>query len=290
MSLYYNVQCIGRHIVTVLRVFFVTNVGAQLYEIYFNYHQLENNNQSSHDQINHSYSTATTTTIHNYINNSNSNSINDTITTNTATIDTIISSHNNYNLIINELIENGWTKEAATIRYILLKNCESIIPLIALASCIVIISRYIHKLFLSFMLVDDAESASTAGILSGWLFIIMCLQCGITSLPDEDRYWRLLRNFGLIVIVNLHSLFKPVSDRLQSLSASRSKTIHKHARVLFVGLSTILLPTWFLVHLWSQKSISSWTLTVTVFGFEMIFRVSYRNLLFKLHNLKNNHD
>lgn len=227
MSLYYNVQYIGKHIVTLLRVFFVTNVGTQLYDLYFN-----NNNSNDSEQ----------------------NSIS--------------------NVVINDLIDNGWTKEAATLRYILLKNCESIMPLIALASCIVILSRYIHKLFLTFMLVDDAESASTTGILSGWLFIIMCLQCSLTSLPDEERYWRLLRNFGLIVIVNLHTLFKPVNDRLQSLSASRSKTIHKHARVLFIGLATILLPSWFLFYLWTQKSINSWTLTVTVFGFEIIFRVS----------------
>lgn len=215
MSLSY--QCIGRHLVSVLRVFFVTKVSAHLYDLYFNYPQ---------------------------------------------------------NSIINDLVDNGWTLEAASLRYILLKSCESIIPLFALASCITFVSRIFHKLLLVFMMVDDAESASSAGALAGWLFIVICFQCGITSLPDEDRYWRLLRNLGLIVIVNLHSLFKPVSDRLQSLSASRSKTIHKHARVLSVGILSIILPGWFLIHLWSQKSINSWTLTVTVFGFEMIFRVS----------------
>lgn len=203
--------------VTVLRVFFVTRVSAQLYDLYFNTSQ---------------------------------------------------------NCTINDLIENGWTLEAASLRYILLRSCESIIPLFALASCIAVISRFFHRLLLTFMIVDDAESASNAGALAGWLFIVICLQCDITSLPDEDRYWRLLRNFGLIVIVNLHSLFKPVSERLQSLSASRSKTLHKHARVLLVGTSSIVLPVWFLFHLWSQKSINSWTLTVTVFGIEMIFRVS----------------
>lgn len=216
MSLSYQY---GRHIVSVLRVFFVTRVGAQLCDLYFNHSQ---------------------------------------------------------NCVITELVEDGWTLEAACLRYILLRSCESVIPLFALASCIAVISKVFHKLFLKFMIVDDAESASSAGSLAGWLFIVICFQCGITSLPDEDRYWRLLRNLGLIVIVNLHSLFKPVSDRLQSLSASRSKTIHKHARVLFVGLSSIILPAWFLIHLWSQKSINSWTLTVTVFGFEMIFRVSIR--------------
>lgn len=210
-------QYVGRHMVSVLRVFFITRVGAQLYDIYYNYSQ---------------------------------------------------------NSFINDYIENGWTLEAASLRYILLRSCESIIPLFGLASCIAVISRVFHKLFLKFMVVNDAESASSAGALAGWLFIVICFQCGITSLPDEDRYWRLLRNLGLIVIVNLHSLFKPVSDRLQSLSASRSKTIHKHARVLLVGISSIVLPSWFLIHLWSQKSVNSWTLTVTVFGIEMIFRVS----------------
>lgn len=178
------------------------------------------------------------------------------------------------NLIINDLIESGWSFGAASLRYILLRSCESIIPLFALASAIAVISRFFHKLFLAYMMVNDAESASSAGTLAGWLFIVICFQCSITSLPDEDRYWRILRNLALIVIVNLHSLFKPVSYRLQSLSASRSKTIHKHARVLSVGIASIILPAWFLIHLWSQKSINSWTLTVTVFGFEMIFRVS----------------
>lgn len=203
--------------VTVLRVFFISRVSAQLYDIYYNYSQ---------------------------------------------------------NSFINDYLENGWTLEAASLRYILLRSCESSISLLGLACCITVISRVFHKMFLKFMVVDDAESASSAGNLAGWLFIVICLQCGITGLPDEDRYWRLLRNLGLIVIVNLHSLFTPVSDRLQSLSTSRSKTIHKHARVLLVGISSIVLPIWFLTHLWSRKSINSWTLTVTVFGIEMIFRVS----------------
>lgn len=177
-------------------------------------------------------------------------------------------------LTINDLVEYGWTLEGACFRYIMLNSCDCIIMVFALASCIAVLSRLFHKIFLKFMIVNDAESASSAGTLAGWLFIVICFQCGITSLSDEDRYWRLLRNLGLIVIVNLHSLFKPVSDRLQSLSASRSKTIHKHLRVLLVGISSIVLPSYFLMHLWSQKSINSWTLTVTVFGFEMIFRVS----------------
>lgn len=210
-------QCIGKHLNTLLRVYFISRVCGQIYDIYFNHSQ---------------------------------------------------------NPTIIDLLEEGWTLEAARLRYILLRSCESIIPLFALASFIAIISRFFHRLFLSFMMVDDAESAASAGSLAGWLFIVICFQCGITSLSDEDRYWRLLRNLGLIVIVNLHSLFKPVSDRLQSLSASRSKTINKHARVLSVGISSIILPFWFLIHLWSQKSINSWTLTVTVFGIEMIFRVS----------------
>ena len=178
------------------------------------------------------------------------------------------------NIIINELLEKGTSLEAASFRYILLRSCESIIPLFSLASCIGLLSRLFHKSVLTFMIVDDAESASSTGTIAGCLFILICFQCGITSLPDEERYWRLLRNLGIIVIVNLHSLFKPVSDRLQSLSASRSKTIHKHARALIVGISSILLPIWFLIYLWSQSSINSWTMAVAVFGFEMIFRVS----------------
>lgn len=220
MSLSY--QCIGRHTVTILRIYFITRIGAQLYDLYFNY---------------------------------------------------------STNLTITDLLDNGWTFEAATLRYILLRSCESIIPLFALASCIAILSKLFHKTLLKFMIVDDAESASSAGTLAGCLFIIICFQCGITSLPDEERYWRLLRNLGLIVIVNLHALFKPVSDRLQSLSASRSKTIHKHARVLSVGVLSILLPIWFLIYLWSQSSINSWTMAVAVFGFEMIFRVSIKDNL-----------
>lgn len=211
-------QCIGKHLVTFLRAYFVGLIGYHSYDLYFN-HQ--------------------------------------------------------HNIEVSKQLEDGWTLEESALRYILLRTCDSIIPLFGLASCIAIISKCFHKLLLNFMIVNDAESAASAGTLAGCLFIIICFQCNITSLPPEDRYWRLLRNLGLIVIVNLHSLFKPVSDRLQSLSASRSKTIHKHARVLLVGISSILLPSWFLFYLWSQNSINSWTMAVAVFGFEMIFRVSF---------------
>jgi hypothetical protein len=203
--------------VTVLRVFFITRVSTQLYDLYFNH---------------------------------------------------------STNIVFNELLDKGWSFEEASLRYILLRSCESIIPLLSLASCIAILSKIFHQTLLKFMIVDDAESASSAGTLAGCLFIIICFQSGITSLQDEERYWRLLRNLGLIVIVNLHALFKPVSDRLQSLSTSRSKTIHKHLRVLSVGILSILLPISFLIYLWSYSSINSWTMAVAVFGFEMIFRVS----------------
>lgn len=161
----------------------------------------------------------------------------------------------------------------ASFKYMLLKCCESILSVFSLASFISLLSRIFHHNLLKFMLVDDLESSQSAGTLAGCLFIIVCFQCGLTSLPVEDRYWRLLRNLGLIVIVNLHALYKPVSDRLQSLSASRSKTIHKHLRVLSIGFLSILLPMTFLIYLWSYSSLNSWTMAVAVFGFEMVFRV-----------------
>lgn len=187
------------------------------------------------------------------------------------------------NETINELIiDKGWTFEQASLRYLLLRACESILPLFSLASCIAILSKLFHQALLKFMMVEDAESASSAGTLAGCLFIIICFQCGITSLPDEERYWRILRNLGLIVIVNLHSLFKPVSDRLQSLSASRSKTVHKHLRVLLVSLASILLPIIFLTYLWFNSSINSWTMAVAVFGFELIFRMTISLIIYTM--------
>ena len=175
--------------------------------------------------------------------------------------------------ILQQLLEDGWSLNAATGKYILLRSCESVITLIGLACILSITTRYMHKAFLSFMWIANEESASLAGALAGWLFFVIGIQCGITSLPDEDRFWRVLRNIGIIFIVNLHSLYKPISNRLQSLSASRSKSIQKHARALIVALATIGAPAQFLIYLWSQQSINSWTLTVTVFGFEIIFKV-----------------
>lgn len=181
--------------------------------------------------------------------------------------------HSN-NPIISSLLNEGFNLEEASLKYLLLKSCDSLLPVFSLASFISIFSRIFHHHVLRFMLVDDPESSHSAGSLAGCLFLIVCFQCGLTSLPDEDRYWRLLRNLGLIVIVNLHNLYKPVSERLQSLSASRSKTIHKHLRVLLIGFLSILIPVTFLIYLWFYSSINSWTMAVAVFGFEMVFRVS----------------
>lgn len=191
------------------------------------------------------------------------------------------------NVTILDLLEKGWSLEGASLRYILSRSCDSIIPLLSLASCIALVSKLFHKIILYFMIVDDLELPSSAGFLAGCLFVVICFQTRITSLEDEDRYWRLLRNLGLIVIVNLHALFKPVNDRLLSLSASRSKTVHKHLRVLSICITSIVLPICFIVHLWSQNSIDNWTMAVTVFGFEIIFRVSMILFLFRLNNQKN---
>lgn len=215
MSLY-SYQFVVKHMIPLLRISFVSRLGYQLYDLYFNFSE----NQS-----------------------------------------------------INDLLDDGWTPKAASLRYILLSCCESYLPIFALASCINILSKQFQRLFLDFMMHNDAESPSIIGSISGWLFIVTCVQAGITNLSDDDRYWKLLRNLGLIVIVNLHYLFKPISDLLQSLSTSRSKAVHKHARVLIVGFLCILLPSIFLAYLWSNGSINSWTLTVTVFSFEMITRM-----------------
>jgi len=208
------------HVVTILRMYFITKVGLNAYDLY------ENHSTNTH---------------------------------------------------ISEMMDKGLAFEEASIRFMLMKCCESMISIFSLASFISLLSKTFHHNLLKFMLIDDIESSQSAGTLAGCLFIIVCFQCGLTSLPDEDRYYRLLRNLGLIFIVNLHALYKPVSDRLQSLSTSRSKTVHKHLRVLSIGLLSIFLPITLLIYLWSHSSINSWTMAVAVFGFEMVFRVSEKS-------------
>lgn len=177
-------------------------------------------------------------------------------------------------------IITSWT------RYLLLKSSESLLTIILTAKIIAIISKLFHKSILNFMLINDNEAASSAGSLPGWLFIIICCQNNLWGMPEEDRYSRLIRNLLLIVIVNLHSLFKPVTGKLDRLPhLSRMKTwvlILDHARVLLVSSITIILPIWFLIHLWFNMSINSWALTVSVFGIEMILRMSISLVIYAI--------
>lgn len=192
---------------------------------------------------------------------------------------------------INESLNEGWTYQGACIKYLLLKNCQSLLPLIGMACCVSTISKLFHKFSLSFMLIDDDGSSKAAGTILGWLFVLLCYQNSLTSMKDDDaRFLKLLKTLSLTLVASHHALFRPVNHRLQSLSASRSKSLHKHLRVLLFSGTLILFPALFINYLMPFSSFNSWVFIMVVSSVEMMFRISIALIIYTISMINSFYD
>lgn len=155
---------------------------------------------------------------------------------------------------------------------LLVNGCETLTAVLGMTSIISYICHHIGCFFQWVLLTED-EDEKSIGTVSAILFYILALQTGLTSLDRDKRLVKLFRNFCLLFTAVLHFVHNIVNPLLMSLSASHNPALHRHVRALAVCAFLIIFPASLLVFLWSNFSISTWLLAVTVFSIEVIVKV-----------------
>ncbi|XP_023289350.1 protein TRC8 homolog [Orussus abietinus] len=158
------------------------------------------------------------------------------------------------------------------IKTLLVNGCETLTAVLGMTSIISFMCHYIGCFFQWILLTED-EGEKSIGTISAVLFYVLALQSGLTSLDREKRLMRLCRNFCLLFTAVLHFVHNIVNPLLMSLSASHNPAFHRHIRALSVCTFLVLFPVSLLAFLWSQFTISTWLLSVSVFSVEVIVKV-----------------
>lgn len=175
-----------------------------------------------------------------------------------------------------QILGNHYGEETFTyyimLRSLLVNGCETLTAVLGMTSIISFLCDYIGCFFQWVLLTEDEEEKSI-GTVSAILFYVLALQTGLTSLDREKRLVRLCRNFCLLFTAVLHFVHNIVNPLLMSLSASHNPALHRHIRALAVCVFLILFPVSLLVFLWSQYTVSTWLLAVSVFSIEVIVKV-----------------
>lgn len=158
------------------------------------------------------------------------------------------------------------------LKTLMVNGCETVTAVLGMTSIISVICHYIGSFF-HWVLLTDEDDEKGIGTVSALLFYVLALQTGLTSLDKENRLLRLCRNLCLLFTAVLHFVHSIVNPLLMSLSASHNPALHRHIRALAVCVYLIVFPAWLLSFLWSQYTISTWLLAVTVFSIEVIVKV-----------------
>ena len=128
----------------------------------------------------------------------------------------------------------------------------------------------------------DKDGAENIGTVSSVLFFILALQTGLPDLTPSNRVIRLWRNFSLLSTAILHFIHTMLHTVMMQLSTSHIVNRQKHARALAMAAALVILPIWFIVHLWISNPIGTWMLALTAFCLELIVKVTVTIIVYIL--------
>lgn len=158
-------------------------------------------------------------------------------------------------------------------KQLLIAGCETIICVSGMSSILSGILNKFGELIQKFLVaVDDGEDRQL-GKISAILFFVLALQTGLTEISAEQRFVRLYRNLCLLLTANLYIIHGMVSPILLTLSASKNRSLNRHARPLIICVLLMAFPSWFFYFLWKNNTLSTWLLAVSTFCIEVVIKV-----------------
>lgn len=151
-------------------------------------------------------------------------------------------------------------------------SCSTILAVLGLSATISPIANAIGtcaRLFLG----GDRDGGENIGTVASVLFFILALQTGLPDLTPENRVVRLGRNMSLLSTAILHFIHTMLNGVMMQLSTNHIIKKQKHARAIIMAVLLIVLPIWFIVHLWMNNPLGTWILALTAFCLELIVKV-----------------
>lgn len=167
-----------------------------------------------------------------------------------------------------------WTS-LETLKLLLLEvmhnMCGTLISVLSLASIISVVSGALLNVIYKIIEGNNEEEESLQPVISGFLFVLLAMQTGMTSVSGNARLQLLFQNTILLFVANQHFVHSIASDLLIKASLDDTR-ISKHVRPLLPFIVFFLFPYFIVLPLWDFPFRLSWLLAITAFCIELIIK------------------
>ncbi|XP_040568706.1 protein TRC8 homolog [Lepeophtheirus salmonis] len=168
-------------------------------------------------------------------------------------------------------------------KFILIKGCETFWAVLGMAAILSSLCQLIDCLFRCILSVDDSAMSRTVASVSPFLFFVLALQTGLTTLEPDKRLSRLLMNLCLLLTAIFHLVHDMVAPVLISLTISQNYDSRKHLRALSTCVFLIGSALSLLLYLWDSFSCGTWLFAVSAFCIEVIIKIFISLLIYCLY-------
>ncbi|CAG5119921.1 unnamed protein product [Candidula unifasciata] len=148
--------------------------------------------------------------------------------------------------------------------------CDTILSVMSMASIVSTICGFVLKTVYRIIGAQDEEESIQPAV-SGFLFVLLAMQTGITSIASEGRLQLLFQNCILLVVANQHFVQTVAADLVLKASTD-DIAIVKHIRPMLPYVIFFSFPFLVLVRLWEYPFRLSWLLAISAFSLELIIK------------------
>ncbi|KAK3729130.1 hypothetical protein RRG08_005502 [Elysia crispata] len=156
------------------------------------------------------------------------------------------------------------------VKEILFTLCGTILCIMGLASIVSIISGLGLRLVYAIMGAHDDEEGIQPAV-SGFLFVLLAMQTGITSINDSNRLMLLFQNCVLLFVANQH-VVQTVAANLVLRASTEEVAIANHLRPMLPYLVFFTFPFTVVASLWHYPFRMSWLLAISAFSLELMIK------------------
>lgn len=148
--------------------------------------------------------------------------------------------------------------------------CGTILSVMSMASIVSIISGCCLNIVYRIIGAQDEEESLQPAV-SGFLFVLLAMQTGITSIASESRLQLLFQNCVLLFVANQHFVQTVAADLVLKASTDDIAFV-KHIRPMLPYLIFFSFPFLVVVRLWEFPFRMSWLLAISAFSLELIIK------------------
>lgn len=163
------------------------------------------------------------------------------------------------------------------IQEILERSTRTYLSLVCLSSILSLVAHHIENLFRRWIGVETQEESWLSKSVP-ILFFILAVQTGLPVLLKNKRLTRLSYIFSLLFLSCLRHLHSLLHRRL--LITALTPFSFVHLRHLLLDAIIISLTLSLINYQWHEHTFSVWSLSITVFGMDLIFKIIISLLIY----------